>query len=202
MEFDRIIENLISDSDMSSLNKDIIEFFKNNPNPSDEGKGGVHEWAEKNGHNKHKVEEAIYKLLSTFVEFLANGRANEKNISEDSVDPKELKLGISVEYEHTTDKETAKRIALDHLAEFDDYYTRLKIMEKEADQKKAIKQEMVSGEVVGTSGYSDSGMAPQDNIPYAQGDSRRPKLLFTKDQKTGKKKRKRLQVQRRPKIGM
>ena len=57
--------------------------------------------------------------------------------------------------------------------------------------------EMVSSGVVGGSGY-EGGIAPQDNIPYAKGDSRIPKLLFTK----GKKKKKKLQIQRRPKISM
>ena len=44
-------------------------------------------------------------------------------------------MGMDVEMEHTTDKETAKRIALDHLAEIDDYYTRLKKMEEDAGIK-------------------------------------------------------------------
>jgi hypothetical protein len=38
---------------------------------------------------------------------------------------KELKTGISVEMEHTNDPETAKRIALDHLAEDPEYYEKL-----------------------------------------------------------------------------
>ena len=121
--------------DDSELKKEIIEYFKNNPNPSDEGKGGVHEWAEKNGHNKHKVEEAIYELLSTFVEFIVNGRANEKGFEEKDADAEELKMGIEIEFEHTTNKETAKRIALDHLSEFEGkkYYTYLKEMEKKIE---------------------------------------------------------------------
>lgn len=43
----------------------------------------------------------------------------------------QLKLGIKVELEHTQDKVMAKEIALDHLAELPDYYTRLNKMEKE-----------------------------------------------------------------------
>ena len=46
------------------MESDIIAFFKENPNPPDKGKGGVHDWAEKNGYDKHKVEEAIYRLFS------------------------------------------------------------------------------------------------------------------------------------------
>lgn len=37
----------------------------------------------------------------------------------------QLKKGIKVELEHTTDKRVAKEIALDHLKEFPDYYDRL-----------------------------------------------------------------------------
>lgn len=53
----------------------------------------------------------------------------------DFVDMDELKMGIEVEKEHTNDVELAKQIALDHLKEVPDYYTRLKKMEKEAGVK-------------------------------------------------------------------
>ena len=42
----------------------------------------------------------------------------------------QLKKGIQVEYEHTTDKAKAKEIALDHLLELPDYYDRLKKAEE------------------------------------------------------------------------
>lgn len=42
----------------------------------------------------------------------------------------ELEIGIKVESEHTTDSEIAREIALDHLYEFPDYYTRLKGVEE------------------------------------------------------------------------
>ncbi len=47
---------------------------------------------------------------------------------------KELSLGVKIEKEHTADEKIAKEIALDHLAEIPDYYSRLKKMEKEAKQ--------------------------------------------------------------------
>ena len=47
---------------------------------------------------------------------------------------KELKIGIKIELEHTKSKEIAEEIALDHLYEFPDYYTRLKDMENEAEK--------------------------------------------------------------------
>jgi len=48
----------------------------------------------------------------------------------------QLENGIEVEKEHTKNKETAKEIAMDHLFEFPDYYTRLKKMEKSAEKDK------------------------------------------------------------------
>lgn len=41
------------------------------------------------------------------------------------VNPEELELGIRVEMEHTNDREIAKEIALDHLAEDPKYYSKL-----------------------------------------------------------------------------
>ena len=60
------------------------------------------------------------------------GLADKKKFTEADVDPNELAMGIKVEMEHTTDPEVAKKIALDHLSEIPDYYTRLAKMEKEA----------------------------------------------------------------------
>ena len=51
------------------------------------------------------------------------------NISIDKLN-KQLEMGIKVESEHTTNKEIAKNIALQHLEELPDYYTRLKKAEK------------------------------------------------------------------------
>lgn len=77
------------------------------------------------------------EMIEVFKKFADNGRANEKKITEKDVDPKELEAGIAVEMEHTTDKETAQRISLDHLAELKDYYTRLKKMEEEGKKEGA-----------------------------------------------------------------
>jgi hypothetical protein len=83
--------------------------------------------------------ESLYKLVSLFSQFLNNGRANEKGFISKDVDPSELEKGIEIEKEHTTDEETAERIALDHLAETpdkekkSDYYTKLDKMEKEIE---------------------------------------------------------------------
>ena len=49
---------------------------------------------------------------------------------EENVDPKELAMGIKTEMEQTDDKEEAKKIALQHLAEDPHYYSKLKNIEK------------------------------------------------------------------------
>lgn len=61
------------------------------------------------------------------------GLSYEKNVTDKDVDPEQLAMGIDVEKEHTNNPELAKKIALDHLAEIPDYYTRLKQMEDEAE---------------------------------------------------------------------
>jgi hypothetical protein len=45
---------------------------------------------------------------------------------------KQLEMGIPIEHEHTNDKDLATDIALQHLDEIPDYYTRLKKMESDA----------------------------------------------------------------------
>ena len=49
---------------------------------------------------------------------------------------KQLEMGIEAEYEHTSDFEVAKEIALDHIAEDPSYYDKLKFIENFADGKK------------------------------------------------------------------
>jgi len=55
--------------------------------------------------------------------------AKKHKVSVDSI-IQQLIIGIKVEKEHTTDENAAKEIALDHLLELPDYYSRLKKMEK------------------------------------------------------------------------
>lgn len=50
--------------------------------------------------------------------------------------PAELEMGIAEEMEHTSSREEAMKIALDHLKEIPDYYTRLKKMKEDAKKSK------------------------------------------------------------------
>ena len=63
---------------------------------------------------------------------------------------KQLDMGEPIEHEHTKDHELAKDIALQHLDEIPDYYTRLKKMEADAKKHhkkfKDVKEESKSGD--------------------------------------------------------
>lgn len=91
---------------------------------------------------KFKIAEELSEF-NFGSEFVNAGRSHEKKITEKDVDAKELEMGIVVEHEHTTNKDIAKKIALDHLAEIKDYYTRLAKMEAKA--KKAQEEEKSGG---------------------------------------------------------
>jgi hypothetical protein len=65
-------------------------------------------------------------------------KSRAKHFTIKDADPKQLKMGIKVEMEHTSDPKIATRIALDHLAEFKDYYTHLKTMEAAMKGRKII----------------------------------------------------------------
>ena len=59
--------------------------------------------------------------------FIKGGKAHKelKDNKEINVDPTQLAAGIHVEMEHTKNPKVAREIALDHLVEKPDYYTRL-----------------------------------------------------------------------------
>jgi hypothetical protein len=63
-------------------------------------------------------------------EIIPGGRAKGK--SPKDFDPKQIAMGVKVELEHTGDRDMAREIAMDHLAEIPDYYTRLLRMESRA----------------------------------------------------------------------
>lgn len=50
----------------------------------------------------------------------------------------QIKMGKKIELEHVDDEDLAEEIAMDHLEEIPDYYTRLKKMEKEAKKELSL----------------------------------------------------------------
>lgn len=123
---DRINGYIVEAVSEAAAKERIMEFLADNPKPDD---GDVHALSDELGIDTHVFEAYIYSILGSF---LGAGRAKEKGYTEKDAPADELKKGIKVEMEHTTDPVIAKRIALDHLAEISDYYTRLLKMEKEA----------------------------------------------------------------------
>jgi hypothetical protein len=141
----------------TSYNKDYIEWLRaakdvtvslnvsgsSEVRQSDEGpyqEAYINDWREISTVNvpgfldaKSSLEIILSESLKELVDL--TGLADKKKITEKDVDQEQLKMGIKVEMEHTKDKEVAKQIALDHLAEIPDYYTRLAKMEKEANIK-------------------------------------------------------------------
>lgn len=81
---------------------------------------------------------------------------------------KQLDMGIPIEYEHTRNKTLATDIALQHLDEFPDYYTRLKKMEasakKEHKKFKDVKEDAVTDLQRGIVELPDASYDSIDNL--------------------------------------
>ncbi len=77
-----------------------------------------------------------YRRAKSSIPDIMDGFAEEKGFTKKDADPNQLEKGIKIELEHTKSKELAAHIALDHLAEFPDYYDRLEKMESEAKKDK------------------------------------------------------------------
>ncbi len=78
------------------------------------------------------------KLKEQFKPFKTPEQIAKKHRLEVSFIEKQLQMGEPIEHEHTKDHKLAREIALQHLDEIPDYYTRLKKME--ADAKKHHKK--------------------------------------------------------------
>jgi len=110
--------------------------------------GGKKKKKRKQKRKGEEIEKAVNQVIEEDSELLVRLAKGEKipggkaaGRPDSDFDSKELAMGIKVEMEHTKDKAKAKEIAKDHLAEFADYYTRLKAMEKKAEkEKKEVKK--------------------------------------------------------------
>jgi len=83
----------------------------------------------------HPRRFMIRKFIHFMKSFWFAGLSYQYKTSPKDVDEHELMMGIKVEYEHTTNRKIAAKIALDHLTEIDDYYTRLEKMEEQAKRE-------------------------------------------------------------------
>jgi hypothetical protein len=90
--------------------------------------------------------ESFLNEEKSFSEEEARKIGNKLKVDWDKVDANEFFMGINVELEHGTvspdtnvtddDPEMTAKIALAHINEIPDYYTRLKKMEEEGKKKK------------------------------------------------------------------
>ena len=134
----KIYENDMPTPDVNSGKKIPIEDLKNtvkefilkNHYPKDKA---IHNLAAKLGIEPDELETATYALLT---DVLTNIPGKHRDVDVSKFDPKQIKMGIGVEKEHTDCPKIAVEIAKDHLAEIPDYYTRLKKMEDEAKGKR------------------------------------------------------------------
>jgi hypothetical protein len=79
-----------------------------------------------------------------------------------TIDFEQLQMGIEVEMEHTDDPRIARKIALDHLSEVSDYYTRLKLVERRKARPQA--QEETSSQQI----EKDLPHAPVEDSPVSE----------------------------------
>jgi len=114
--------------DQTKLRAFLIDLFKTLPKIEDPI---VHKIAEKLNLSKDTVENEIYAILSSL---LTRGEWGKLKVKP-KVDAQQLKRGKEVEMEHTDCPSLAEKIALDHLVELPDYYTRLDIMEEEGKKE-------------------------------------------------------------------
>lgn len=77
----------------------------------------------------------LSEIFDTYHDKLKGGKGD--HLLPEDVDKNELIVGILVEFEHTSDPLIATEIAIDHLAEIKDYYTRL-VKAGLVDEKKAL----------------------------------------------------------------
>lgn len=119
----KYLNNLQEVEAIDPIHEKIRQFFLKNSKPNDDQ---IHKFAEDLGIEHSKLEEMIYHKLGSFL-----GEGKSKDFK-GTYDPKQVKMGIKVEMEHTSCPFIAQRITWDHLAEIPDYYTRLAKMEKDA----------------------------------------------------------------------
>lgn len=81
------------------------------------------------GTAKDWADETDFSTLPEKASGLAHAHESARGASD-----AQLRAGIKIEMEHTDDPNTARQIALDHLRELPDYYTRLKAMESAGEK--------------------------------------------------------------------
>lgn len=96
------------------------------------GKGVKAEKQDKERKEQKTASLAALDVLRKHADKIPGGKADKKTDAD--FPKKQMEMGQKIEMEHTDDPAKAREISRDHLEEFDDYYTRLKKMEDEAEK--------------------------------------------------------------------
>ena len=117
--------------------------------------------------------------------------AKKHKVSVESLE-KQLKKGTKIEMEHTTDRGEAETIALHHLEEIPDYYSRLVKMEGEAEVKEDLRDWLGKGKEGGVGGggwdrYNSEGKRAGKCGDAEEGDTYSTCLSKEKADKLGEK---------------
>jgi len=86
-------------------------------------------------HNPQEMDSVIDEALQ-ISRALFEAQGSSRNQPDSEFDQSQLKMGQSIEMEHTDDPQIAKEIAKDHLSEHDRYYTALRQMETALNRDK------------------------------------------------------------------
>lgn len=123
-EEDQKKETEQNDAKLNKTREEMINLFSNNDASEDD----INSLSSSLGVKKDEIHKILYKLMS---EFFGSGRYVDavKSGNPPDIDDAQLKKGIETEMEHTTSAIFAKKIALDHLTEDSEYYTKLENME-------------------------------------------------------------------------
>jgi len=120
--------------------KAIAQLFLKNSNPSESTLNAIGAKYKMSPRDVKSIVSSLSKSKAAVDHLKKEGLHKEGDTME--VDPKELKLGIKIEMEHTSSKGVAREIALDHLHEDSKYYTHLIEMENENVNKSLLEGDM------------------------------------------------------------
>lgn len=131
---------LTPSSDYGGNKNRLIQFYKRFGFKHNKGQYKNFEFRDAMIRQPKTMNENTNKIKGGLSDNMTNKDIADKfNISLEKVN-KELEMGSKVEMEHVDSTTLAKEIAMDHLVEIPDYYTRLLKMEKEAKKKWDIKE--------------------------------------------------------------